>query len=403
MKRLALFLFLLLTLTGCSLAPDEYLYITPHVDSSSQSNPSDAVVAENYLSLKNAILSMVRTGQTEGIIHVTNYDGSVEEDLAEAAYEVSKLDPLGAYAVDYMTHSCAQIVSYYEIQIDITFRRTAQEIAEIISVSTQKQLEERLQQAIDRTDDRLTLRLTGYRDQEQNVPAFVEEYCTANPGTVMEVPSLSVSIYPESGSIRIMEIDFNYTNPPEVLQSMQKAVQESIDGAAEYIRYRETDWDKSQLLFTYLMERFQYSDAETTTPLYDALCSGVADPVGLAQAWQLICDRAGVECYTVSGMREGEAYLWNIVRLDGYYRHVDLARCALELNDLVFWSDNDMSEYYWNTDVFPACEPLPEPVTPPEETENQVPDLPAETDPEMPSEEPLPEAPTEIPNETPVN
>ena len=143
MKRLALFLFLLLTLTGCSLAPDEYLYITPHVDSSSQSNPSDAVVAENYLSLKNAILSMVRTGQTEGIIHVTNYDGSVEEDLAEAAYEVSKLDPLGAYAVDYMTHSCAQIVSYYEIQIDITFRRTAQEIVEIISVSTQKQLEER--------------------------------------------------------------------------------------------------------------------------------------------------------------------------------------------------------------------------------------------------------------------
>ena len=206
MKRLALFLFLLLTLAGCSLAPDDYLYVTPHVNSSSQANPSDAIVAENYLSLKNAILSMVRTGQTEGVIRVTNYDGSVEEDLAEAAYEVSKLDPLGAYAVDYMTHSCAQIVSYYEVRIDITFRRTAQEIAEIISVSTQKQMEDQLQQAIKRSDNRLTLRLSSYRDQAQVVPAFIEEYCAANPGTVMETPSLSVSVYPESGSIRIMEI-----------------------------------------------------------------------------------------------------------------------------------------------------------------------------------------------------
>ena len=89
MKRLALILFLLLTLTGCALAPDEYLYVAPHVDSSSQSSTSDAVTVENYLSLKNAILSMIRSGQAEGVIRASNYDGVVEEDLAEAAYEVS--------------------------------------------------------------------------------------------------------------------------------------------------------------------------------------------------------------------------------------------------------------------------------------------------------------------------
>jgi len=405
MKRLAILILLLLSLTGCSLAPDEYLYVSPHVDSNTPSGSKDAVTVENYLSLKNAILSMVRTGQTEGVIHASSYDGVVEDDLAEAAYEISKLDPLGAYAVDYLTHSCTQIVSYYEISINITFRRTVQDISEIVSVATGSQLEDQLQQAILRSDDRLTLRLSSYRDQEQQVPAMVSEYCASDPAMVMETPSCSISIYPESGSIRIMEIDFIYTNSPETLQSMRMAVQESIDGAAEYIRYRTTDRDKAKLLFTYLMERFRYTEAETVTPLYDALCSGIADPTGLAQAWQLICDQAGVECYTVSGIRDGEPYTWNIVSMDGYYRHIDLARCALELNQLVFWSDADMTEYYWNTELLPACEPLPEE---PEEAEaaEETPEEPeevpegSETVPEkQPTQESDPETPEELPAE----
>ena len=403
MKRLAVIVLLLLLLTGCSLAPDEYLYVAPHVDSSSQSSTSDAVTVENYLSLKNAILSMVRSGQTEGVIRASSYDGEVEEDLAEAAYEVSKLDPLGAYAVDYMTHSCTQIVSYYEIRINITFRRTAQEISEIRSVSTASQLEERLKQAINQSDDRLTLRLTSYRDQDQEVPAIVAEYCASDPATVIEIPDYSISIYPESGTIRIMEIDFTYANQPEVLQGMREAVQESINGAAEYIRYRETDRDKTKLLFIYLMERFRYTAGETNTPLYDALCSGVADPTGLAQAWQLICDRAGVECYTVSGMRDGDPYTWNIVRIDNSYRHVDLARCALDLNQLVFWTDADMTEYYWNTELLPACEPLPEVVETPEETEETPEEPETEETPEtVPETEPTPNPDQDTPEEAPA-
>ena len=309
-----------------------------------------------------------------------------------------------------MTHSCAQIVSYYEIRINITFRRTAQEISEIRSVSTASQLEERLKQAINQADDRLTLRLTSYRDQDQEVPAIVAEYCASDPATVMEIPDYSISLYPESGTIRIMEIDFTYVNQPEVLQGMREAVQESINGAAEYIRYRKTDRDKAKLLFTYLMERFRYTADETNTPLYDALCSGVADPTGLAQAWQLICDRAGVECYTVSGMRDGDPYMWNIVRVDNYYRHVDLARCALELNQLVFWTDADMAEYYWSSELLPACEPLPEAVETPEEPketpeepekapeEQETSEVP-ETVPEEPAQEPDPEANEESPAE----
>lgn len=398
MKRSLLVLLLLLTLAGCSLAPKEQLYTAPYVDSSSQTETPDAVTAENYLSLKNAILAMVRAGQTEGVIRVTSYDGELEDDLDEVTYEVSKLDPLGSYAVDYMTHSCAQIVSYYEIRINITFRRTAQQIARIVAVSTQTQLEEQLYQALEQGRDRLTLRLSSYRAQDQEIASLAAEYGAANPATIMELPAISTSVYPESGNVRILEIDFTYQTPTEDLSSMRKAVQESIDGAAEYIRYRQTDLDKAQLLLTYLMERFQYRAAETATPLYSALCGGIADPTGLAQAWQLICDRAGMECYTVSGLWNNEPWVWNIVSADGYYRHLDLSRCVLERKVLVLWTDAEMGEYYWNTELFPDCEPLPEPeteeepVTAPKEVETTV-ETPPETvqppkEPETSGEEP---------------
>ena len=393
-------LVLLLALTGCAaLVPSEYLTVSPHADSGVQTTDADAVTAENYVGLKNAILNLVRTGQTEGVIRVSNYDGDVTADLPEAAYEVCKQDPLGAYAVDYMTHSCTQIVSYYEIRISITFRRTAEEIARIQSISTQYQLQERLQYALDRYSSRLTLRLSNYREQDRDIPDLVTSYCAANPGTVMETPSVSVSVFPESGSVRILEINFTYTHTPEDLNAKAAAVQQSIDAAAEYIRYREDSRDKLQLLFTYLMERFQYREAETATPLYSALCGGIADAAGLAQAWQLICDQAGVECFTVTGMRDGESCTWNIVGVDGGYRHLDLQRCVLQLEQLTLWNDNEMGSYYWNTEQYPACQPAPVVTvtddTSPEETPTE--ETPSEETPTPPDESPqepvTPEAP----------
>ena len=252
--RIIALLLLLCTLTGCSLAPDEYLSVTPHRGSGAQTAETDAVQAENYKQLKRAILGFVSAGQAEGTIRVTNYDGNVEEDLSLAAYEVAKLDPLGAYAVDYMTHDCTLIVNYYEIRIRITFRRTAREIASIEPIATQVMLRQRLKDAVDQLEDRLILRMPNYR--EPDVAAMVEDYCAANPGTVMETPAVSVAVYPDSGAARILEIDLIYTETPETLRARQKAVQQSITAAAEYIRYRETDRDKAELLFTYMMERF---------------------------------------------------------------------------------------------------------------------------------------------------
>ena len=120
--------------------------------------------------------------------------------------------------------------------------------------------------------------------------------------------------------------------------------------------YRNAPLDKAQLLYTYLITRFSYREQETVTPVYSALCEGIADPQGLAQGWKLICDRAGVECYVVQGLKNGQPYTWNIFSLDGEYRHTDLAQCVLERGGLVLRTDKNMSEYHWDIEQYPVCE-----------------------------------------------
>lgn len=388
MKRMILLAFCLLIFTGCSaLAPDSYLSIAPHQSTDAQTISTDAATATDYKSLKSAILAQVRAGQSEGIIHVTGYNGVVEDDLNTAAYEVSTLDPLGAYAIEYMTHSCSRILSLYELRISITFRRTPMEISQIQYTSTRDRLQDRLNTAIENNETRFAVRINNYRHQEQEIPTMVKDYCLSNPATVMEIPWVSVAIYPETGTTRILEVTLQYENSPQQLAEKQKAVQEGIDAAAEYIRYREGDYDKIQLLYSYLAERFNYEQKETATPLYDALCSGVADPLGLSQAWQLICQQAGMKCHTVFGLRGSEDYNWNIVFNGENYRHLDLAKCLLDRRGLVLRTDAEMNEYYWDSAVFPAC-PIPA-APPPVETP---------TPEETPPEEVLPEEPSSDPN-----
>lgn len=399
--RVTVLILVLLLLTGCAMVPDTYLSVTPSAGSGSQTTQTNAVQAEDFASLKAAILGFVEHGQTEGTIRVTNYEGDLEQELAEAVYEVVRQDPLGAYAVDYMTHDCTLIVNYYEIQIRTTFRRTVREIAGVETVSTQWALRDRLEKAVDRLESRVTLRLPNYR--EQDLEALVTSYCSANPETIMEIPEVSWSVYPDTGPDRIVELDLTYTHPAQLLRARQTAVAESLDAAEEYIRYRQTEREKAELLFSYLLGRFSYTTGQSATPLYDALCAGVADQTGLTQAWQLICDRAGLTCYTVEGFKNGEPYRWNILRDGEAFRHLDLSQCILTDGALILKSDPEMQEYSWNQDAYPACEPPVEEPLPPEEP--QPPEQPEqpETDPEPPETQPEepPAEPEAPPEETP--
>lgn len=131
-----------LTLSGCTLTQLEYQSVVPHDEQYNLDEGSDALVVDNYMGLKNAIFSFVEAGSEYGVIRIYQYENeetwdsaTIEAGLAEAVDEICNTDPLGVYAVDYMTHDCTQIATYYEIHLYITYTRTPEEIAAIIRVA----------------------------------------------------------------------------------------------------------------------------------------------------------------------------------------------------------------------------------------------------------------------------
>ncbi|MBQ6798523.1 MAG: hypothetical protein IJP11_04735 [Oscillospiraceae bacterium] len=400
--RLIALLLALSLLCGCSggLVPNEYTVISEHSDTNVESR-SDAVSAESYEELKYAILSFVEQGITHGVIRSYRYDGDVTEDLSTAAYEVWKNDPLGAYRVEYITTDCNLLLSYYESHVEITYRPDAVSAEEIGYVRGRGGAEEAIAAALEDDAERLTLRISAY-GSAMDCAQLAADYCAANPETVMEAPQVTASVYPEEGSIRIVDLKFDYTHSAAERTNMQLLVSSVLTSASNYVRFRNEDNAKAQMLVAYLLGRFEYVEGSSLTPVYSLLCEGICSSRTFAEVFQILCDRVGLSCRTVSGYLDGESYSWNILQIGETYHHVDLMRYVREgLSDLVYYADSDMDRYSWDRETYPACG-LPEstlenpaaPQDPPAEGED--PEAPPAEPEQPPEEQPVqPEPPAE--------
>ena len=383
MRRLALCLCICLLLTGCSLTANTYQSERKHEETTNQTPLSAAVEVSDFEEMKEAILQFISVGRESGSIRTKNYTGNVEEDAAQAVYDATRKDPVGAFAVDYLNYNCVKIVNYYEITVDITYRNAIYEVDTIHKIRGEADIELQVQKALQNFTGRLAMRMQ--EDQSYDIAAIMDAFYVEHPEKMVEVPQVNVMVYPESGPERVVEVEFAYRHTPQELHQMEEAIEESVAAAAEYIRYRDSDRSKVQLLHTYLTERFGYEPKETATPIYSALCEGVADPVGLAQGFAMICRRAGVECYYVTGLYGGESCVWNIVSDDGDFRHIDLSQSMGEGDTLRLMTDWEMSDYYWNTQDYPPCVVVEEPVIPDEPAEEVPPEEEPET--QEPAEE----------------
>ena len=371
-------------LGGCSrLIPSSYTRVSAHSQTQSEQSDANVVNVGDYAGLRRAIRDFVRGNVEHGVIHVYQYTGDLEEDLAAAAYNVAREDPAGAYAVDYMTHECTQIVSYYEIHVDITFRKTQTSLAEIPYVNVASNLKQRLSDAMDNYDPVLTI-YAGY-SSDPDYAAMALEYYEQNLDRLMAMPDISIESYPQGATPRIVELTFGYPQSAKTLETMAQQVTDTLSAASVYVRFRESPWEKMQLLYSYLTERFSYTERQTQTPVYSLLCEGYATSWSMAQCWALLCRETGLECQVVKGLRGSSDYWWNEISLDGQWYHIDLMQDVMNQTGLQLRYDEDMFGYYWDAAAYPAC-PAPE------EAVSQTPLSPDDPSSEEPSDAQTPSA-----------
>ena len=190
--------------------------------------------------------------------------------------------------------------------------------------------------------------------QNMDFTQFVEDFAADHPNYVMEHPKLTVSMYPQTGNDRVVEIRFTYQNSREDLRSMQSVVRPLFTSAELYVTWNEPEAERYAQLYSFLMERNEYKVETSITPSYSLLIHGVGDSKAFATVFSAMCRQSDMECMVVSGTCNGESLFWNIICIDGVYYHLDLlaSNARGEFTPLL---DADMGGYVWDYSAYPAC------------------------------------------------
>lgn len=131
---------------------------------------------------------------------------------------------------------------------------------------------------------------------------------------------------------------------------------------------------KAYLVFSYIQQECKYDnesadlitakgDVKLERPYvvlpYGPLCKKMGICSGISTAYKAFMDYYGIECRIVSGTLDDVEHLWNIVKLNDKYYHVD---CTYGMDgDGIYIgkflrSDSEMSEtHYWDMSRYPEC------------------------------------------------
>lgn len=384
MKRLLpLLLALCLLLTGCRgiynrLFKNEYLSLSEHdapfalretTEAPTEAAEPSTPAAGDYYQMRSILTSFVTSGVEHGEILLTDYDGDVEQDLKRVVRFLTTQDPICAYAVDFVSYERFESEKGWRICFNMVFRRSTGEIASIEPVRGNETAVRRMREALLQQQSSLTLQVSGYT--EQDFAELLENYCIQHPYEIVEPPRISVSVYPQSGNVRVVEVHYVYNNDRETLRGMRMEAEAVFNSAYSFIRYAMTDREKLELLYSYLTSRFNYTESAEGATVYSLLCQGKSSSICMTTVVRYLCEKTDLNCLTVTGRRSGEPYCWNIIEVDGRYYHLDFHRDSVDQTGLIFRTDADMPHYFWDIDKYPRCvepEPEPEPEAPSEET-----------------------------------
>ena len=128
-------LTLLLT-PGCSaMLNRDYVDVTTH-NTTAPTTEGDPFTlrAESYQELVNVLIYFINQGVENGTVRLYMDSASVEDELEAACLEVVQEDALGAYAVEYIKYSVSPVITYSQADVQITYRRSKEQISSIVSM-----------------------------------------------------------------------------------------------------------------------------------------------------------------------------------------------------------------------------------------------------------------------------
>lgn len=339
-------------LSGCAFWMDgERLSITPHQDDGPQAD--NALISVNtYNEMNKALASLVESGAQSGILTASSFSSGTLHYYVESAINgVMKSNPIGAYAVEKINYEIGTNSGVPVIAFEIKYSVERSKILKIKRVDTMDRAWDLVKSALGNFDSSIVLYIENY--EQEDWADSVLKYAIANPHIVMEIPQVNVSVYPENGENCVVELAFTYQTSSEKLKEMQNAVAPVFTSAELYVMETAQIKEIYTRLYSFLMERNVYTIESSITPVYSLLHQGIGDSRAFADVYAEMCRRAGLDCQTITGTRDGVVWSWNVARYRGEYYHIDLLRCN-EDGKFQMLRANEMINYTWDYVAVPA-------------------------------------------------
>lgn len=324
-RILALLLAGLLLLSGCtSMLERSDVSATTHVDYSTTED-SSILRVETYPNLVNALLHFVSERADSGTVRLYNYTGDVESDLKDACHEVLHEDPLGAFSVEDIQYDSTRILTYYEVDLAITYSRTADEVDAIRDVTGISGLRQALAQMVDAQSDQLALQVSYFSGNEDliwqllTLARYDRPELYRDPGGSF---SYDISIYPETGSRRIVEIKVdNWGAGSHTTTEDHARYTRQLEEAADLLLAANppasASYTVEEALSVFRSACGGY-DFHGTNLALGTLTGAPASEFGVMIALEYLLRRCGIEAIPVLGTPDS----WLIVSTEDGYRHL---------------------------------------------------------------------------------
>lgn len=193
------------SLTGCGdLLDREWYEVRDHSATYYEEEGRDVLRADTYQDLVNNLLILVGNHSEEGTVWL--YYAQEGLDASEAAEkacrEVEKETPMGSYAVSYIQYTVDDTArNYSEIAVTIGYKRTEQQIVDIVHVTNVAALQDLLTEAAQAGKSELVVQFSTPEGQSAQIQQTVQQVQRAVGGSGWQV-----NFYPNSAGAGVVEI-----------------------------------------------------------------------------------------------------------------------------------------------------------------------------------------------------
>lgn len=193
------------TMTGCGdLLDREWYEVKDHSPIYYEGEGRDVLRADTYQDLVNNILILVGNHSEEGTIWLYYAQEGLDagEAAEKACREVEEETPMGSYAVSYIQYTVDDTArNYSEIVVTIGYRRTEQQIINVVHATNVAALHDLLTEAAQAGKSELVVQLGAFENQAAQVQQTVYQVQSAMGGS-----GWTTNFYPNSADAGVVEI-----------------------------------------------------------------------------------------------------------------------------------------------------------------------------------------------------